>query len=55
MLANGAQTNDVEDAIGAVARAYGVESQEIEDEGYRIAASDVAADKVGSCCGGCQG
>ncbi|HET9346848.1 MAG TPA: threonine/serine exporter family protein [Candidatus Limnocylindrales bacterium] len=26
MLANGAQTNDVEDAIGAVARAYGVES-----------------------------
>ena len=27
----------------------------IEDEGYRIAASDVAAEKAGSCCGGCQG
>lgn len=27
----------------------------IEDEGYRVAASDVAAEKIGSCCGGCQG
>ena len=26
----------------------------IEDEGYRVAASDVAAEKAGSCCGGCQ-
>lgn len=26
----------------------------IEDEGYRVAASDVAAEKGGSCCGGCQ-
>ena len=26
----------------------------IEDEGYRVAASDVAAEKAGSCCGGCH-
>ena len=28
--------------------------KQLEDEGYRVAASDVAAEKVGSCCGGCQ-
>lgn len=26
----------------------------IEDEGYRVAASAAAAEKAGSCCGGCR-
>ena len=51
-------TARVDIAAGTV-EVYGVAdeasvSAAIEDEGYRVAASDIAAERAGSCCGGCR-